>query len=263
MLDLVGYPTLDALIDAAVPAEHPPARARCAFPPALSESEALAELRGIAARNQVFRSYLGTGYSDTLTPGVIQRNILENPGWYTAYTPYQAEIAQGRLEALLNFQTMVCDLTGLEIANASLLDEGTAAAEAMALAYAVRGRPGKREAFFVSERCHPQTIAVVQTRAQPLGIEVVVGDHEPARHRREILRRAGPVPGDGRHDFRLRGVRRKRPRRRRAGRRRGRPARACACSSRPASSARTWPSAARSVSACRWATAGRTRRTSR
>ena len=176
MLDLVGYPTLDALIDAAVPANIRLARP-LQLPASLSESEALGELRHIAARNKVFRSYLGTGYHDTLTPGVIQRNILENPGWYTAYTPYQAEIAQGRLEALLNFQTMVCDLTGLDIANASLLDEGTAAAEAMALAYAVRGKPGK-EAFFVSERCHPQTIAVVQTRAKPLKIEVVVGDHE-------------------------------------------------------------------------------------
>ena len=179
MLDLVGYPTLDALIDAAVPANIR-LRRPLALPAALSESEALDELRHIAARNQVFRSYLGTGYSGTLTPGVIQRNILENPGWYTAYTPYQAEIAQGRLEALINFQTMVCDLTGLDIANASLLDEGTAAAEAMALAYAVRGQAGKREAFFVSAACHLQTIAVVLTRAQPLGIEVVVGDHTTA-----------------------------------------------------------------------------------
>ncbi len=176
MLDLVGYPTLDALVDAAVPANIRLQRP-LHLPVSLSESEALGELRNIAARNKVFRSYLGTGYSDTLTPGVIQRNILENPGWYTAYTPYQAEIAQGRLEALINFQTMVCELTGLDIANASLLDEGTAAAEAMALAYAVRGKPGK-ESFFVSERCHPQTVAVVQTRAQPLKIEVVVGDHE-------------------------------------------------------------------------------------
>jgi glycine dehydrogenase len=176
MLDLVGYPTLDALIDAAVPADIRLGRP-LHLPNGLSESQALAELRGIADRNQVFRSYLGLGYSDTLTPPVIQRNILENPGWYTAYTPYQPEVAQGRLEALLNFQTMVCDLTGLAIANASLLDEGTAAAEAMHLCYAVRGEAGTRQTFFVSSACHPQTIAVVRTRAEPLGIEVVVGDH--------------------------------------------------------------------------------------
>src|SRR5213079_703865 len=131
----------------------------------------------LAAKNQVFRSFIGMGYSDCVTPPVIQRNILENPGWYTAYTPYQAEIAQGRLEALLNFQTMVMDLTGLEIANASLLDEGTAAAEAMAMSYAVKGRDQDRHSFFVSEACHPQTIAVIRTRAKPLGIQVVVGDH--------------------------------------------------------------------------------------
>ncbi len=180
MLDLVGYPTLDALIDAAVPPAIRLGRP-LALPAALSESEALDELRNIAARNKVFRSYLGTGYHGTLTPGVIQRNILENPGWYTAYTPYQAEIAQGRLEALLNFQTMVCDLTGLEIANASLLDEGTAAAEAMTLAFAARGAAGTKETFFVSARCHPQTIACVQTRAVPVGIKIVVGDHATAK----------------------------------------------------------------------------------
>ena len=179
MLDLVGYPTLDALIDAAVPGNIR-LRRPLALPMALSESEALCELRFIAARNKVFRSYIGQGYHDTLTPGVIQRNILENPGWYTAYTPYQAEIAQGRLEALINFQTMVCDLTGMDISNASLLDEGTAAAEAMNTCYAARGAQGKKQAFFISEKCHPQTIAVVRTRALPLNIEVVVGDHATA-----------------------------------------------------------------------------------
>jgi glycine dehydrogenase len=141
----------------------------------LSEYEALANMRRLASKNEIYRSYLGLGYADCITPPVIQRNVLENPGWYTAYTPYQAEIAQGRLEALLNFQTMVMDLTGLEIANASLLDEGTAAAEAMAMAYAARGKSGK-DAFFVADTCHPQTIDVVQTRASARGIKVVVGD---------------------------------------------------------------------------------------
>jgi glycine dehydrogenase len=128
----------------------------------------------MAAQNQVWRSFLGMGYSNCLTPPVIQRNILENPGWYTQYTPYQAEIAQGRLEALLNFQTMVIDLTGMEIANASLLDEATAAAEAMSLAYTLAGK--QSPVFWVDRGCHPQTIAVVQTRAEPLGIQVRVAD---------------------------------------------------------------------------------------
>ena len=175
MLDTLGYATLDELIDATVP-EQIRFRRPLALPGGRSEHEALAALRTIATRNEIWRSYLGMGYSDTITPPVIQRNILENPGWYTAYTPYQAEIAQGRLEALLNFQTMVMDLTGLEIANASLLDEGTAAAEGMALAHATKGKAG-RETFFVSELCHPQTIAVVRTRAAMRGWTVVVGDH--------------------------------------------------------------------------------------
>src|SRR5213079_1663595 len=143
-------------------------------PEAKSESEALAELRVIAKKNKVARSFIGTGYYDCITPPVIQRNILENPGWYTAYTPYQAEIAQGRLEALLNFQTMIADLTGLDIANASLLDEGTAAAEAMALCRTSVGN--ERSTFFVANNCHLQTIEIVQTRAKPLGIRVIVGD---------------------------------------------------------------------------------------
>src|SRR5581483_9286134 len=136
--------------------------------------EALATLRALHDRNQVFRSFIGMGYYDCVTPPVIQRNILENPGWYTQYTPYQAEIAQGRLEALLNFQTMVADLTGLPLANASLLDEGTAAAEAMAMCHAISDH--KRKTFVIAQDCHPQTLAVVQTRAQSLGINLIVGD---------------------------------------------------------------------------------------
>ena len=174
MLAALGQPSLDALIDAAVPAAIR-VREPLRVPAAVSESAGLAELRAIAARNQVFRSFIGQGYADTFTPPVIQRAILENPGWYTAYTPYQAEISQGRLEALLNFQTMIGDLTGLEIANASMLDEGTAAAEAMTLCR--RMKEGTGGSFFVSAACHPQTIDLVRTRARPLGIEVVVGDH--------------------------------------------------------------------------------------
>jgi glycine dehydrogenase len=177
MLETVGRDSLADLIDDVVPRSIRLGR-DLELPEALTEPALLAHLRRIADRNRVFRSFLGMGYADTHTPGVILRNILENPGWYTQYTPYQAEIAQGRLEALLNFQTMVIDLTGLEIANASLLDEGTAAAEAMHLAHGVA--KGDANVFFVSELCHPQTIEVVRTRALPLGIDVVVGDHESA-----------------------------------------------------------------------------------
>ncbi len=173
MLSDLGYSEMEALIADAVPAVIRNARA-LDLPEALSEVEALARLGGIMKKNVVKKSFVGQGYYGTHTPHVILRNILENPGWYTAYTPYQAEIAQGRLEALLNFQTMITNLTGLDVANASLLDEGTAAAEAMSLALA--GKPNGK-VLFVSERCHPQTIAVVQTRAEPLGIEVLVGDH--------------------------------------------------------------------------------------
>ncbi|MSU47072.1 MAG: glycine dehydrogenase (aminomethyl-transferring) [Lacunisphaera sp.] len=177
MLQTVGHVSLDALADAAVPANirlKRPLR----LPAAASESTALAELRAIAAKNKIFRSFIGLGYYDTAVPGVIQRNIFENPGWYTAYTPYQSEISQGRLEALLNFQTLVSDLTGLQIANASMLDEGTAAAEAMMLAHRVKlGDSQDASVFFVSEQCHPQTIDLVRTRAKPLNISVVTGDH--------------------------------------------------------------------------------------
>ncbi|MBL8918419.1 MAG: aminomethyl-transferring glycine dehydrogenase [Myxococcaceae bacterium] len=175
MLAVVKAPSLDALIDQTVPKAIRLKRP-LSLPAAKTESEALAELRAIAARNEVFTSFIGQGYSGTITPGVILRNVLLNPGWYTAYTPYQAEIAQGRLEALLNFQTMVGDLTGLPIANASLLDEGTAAAEAMHLAHSV-AKDADAKVMFVSSLCHPQTIEVVKTRARPLGVEIVVGDH--------------------------------------------------------------------------------------
>jgi glycine dehydrogenase len=184
MLKVMGAPSLDVLIDEAIPA-----RIRTAgplqLPPGQSEYEFLGELRGTSSRNRVFKSYLGLGYADCITPSVILRNVLENPGWYTPYTPYQAEIAQGRLEALLNFQTMVKDLTGMQVATASLLDEATAAAEAMTLLHRVQGRriesAGGQAQFFVSESCFPQTIDVIRGRAEPLGIELVVGDPRTAR----------------------------------------------------------------------------------
>ena len=176
MAKSAGCASLDELIAKTVPgsiaSEKP-----LALPAASTEFEILQELREMLSKNVVARSYIGMGYSGTVTPPVILRNVLENPGWYTQYTPYQAEISQGRLEALLNFQTLIVELTGMDIANASLLDEGTAAAEAMALAYRVRGS-AEKSTFFISQNCHPQTIAVVRTRALPLGITVVVGDED-------------------------------------------------------------------------------------
>ncbi len=174
MVSAIGFGSLDELIDSTIP-EKIRYRKPLALPAGRAEHEVLADFRAFAAANRVFRSFIGMGYSDCVTPPVIQRNILENPAWYTAYTPYQAEIAQGRLEALLNFQTMVIDLTAMEIANASLLDEATAAAEAMTMSYGIRGKPG-REVFIVSDSCHPQTIDVVRTRAAVRGIEVRVVD---------------------------------------------------------------------------------------
>ncbi|HQZ14176.1 MAG TPA: glycine dehydrogenase (aminomethyl-transferring), partial [Devosia sp.] len=175
MLQTVGASSLSGLM-----AETLPSSIRQKAPldlgTALSEPEALAHMRELAAQNQLFTSMIGQGYSGTVLPAVIQRNILENPAWYTAYTPYQPEISQGRLEALLNFQTMICELTGLDVANASLLDEATAAAEAMAVAQ--RSVKTKLNAFFVDADCHPQTIALLRTRAEPLGWTVVVGDPE-------------------------------------------------------------------------------------
>jgi glycine dehydrogenase len=172
MLSVVGASSLDALIDETVPAsirQEKPLQW-----PALSEAELIAHMRAIGAKNKVMTSMIGQGYYNTHTPPAIQRNVLENPAWYTAYTPYQPEIAQGRLEALLNFQTMVADLTGLEVSNASLLDEATACAEAMVMAQRVA--KSKATAFFIDQDCHPQNIAVMQTRAAPLGIELIIGD---------------------------------------------------------------------------------------
>ncbi|OWW24034.1 glycine dehydrogenase (aminomethyl-transferring) [Zobellia sp. OII3] len=180
MLKTVGTETLDQLIYETIPNDirlKEPLQLKAA----MSEHKFLAHIQELSEQNQVFRSYIGLGYHESLTPSVIKRNILENPGWYTAYTPYQAEIAQGRLEALLNFQTVVADLTGMELANASLLDESTAAAEAMTMLYDVRSREQKKNGilkFFVSEEVLPQTLSLLKTRSKPLGIELVIGNHE-------------------------------------------------------------------------------------
>ena len=176
MLALIGVSSLSDLVDQTVPDSIREAPF-LSIPSGRGESGCLADLRALADQNQVFKSYLGMGYHGTLTPLVVLRNILENPGWYTAYTPYQPEIAQGRLELLLAFQTMVTDLTGMDIANASLLDEATAAAEAVALCGRMKPRKSTAKAFFVDERCHPQTIAVCRTRADAAGVELIVGDH--------------------------------------------------------------------------------------
>jgi len=170
MLKSVGYDTLEGLIAATVP-EEIRLRRSLELPHAASEEEALAELRDLASLNEIRPSYIGMGYHGTHLPAVIRRNIFENPGWYTAYTPYQAEISQGRMEALVNFQTMICDLTGMAIANASMLDESTAAAEAMAMCHDLKST----SRFFVFEGCHPQTISLLLTRAEPLGVELIVG----------------------------------------------------------------------------------------
>ncbi|MGH7163744.1 MAG: aminomethyl-transferring glycine dehydrogenase [Planctomycetota bacterium] len=178
MCRVLGVASLDELVEKAVPASIRSERG-LNLPRARGEAESLRELAELARKNRVFRSYLGMGYHDTITPPVIQRNVLENPGWYTQYTPYQPEISQGRLEALLNFQTVVLDLAKLDVANSSLLDEATAAAEAMTLCRRVLAHKAKgRDVFFVSRDCHPQTVDVVKTRAEPLGIKVVEGDHD-------------------------------------------------------------------------------------
>jgi glycine dehydrogenase len=179
MLSTVGVNNLEQLIYETIP-DDIRLKNPLNLPPALSENEYAEHIGELAAKNKVFKTYIGLGYNQAIMPAVIQRNILENPGWYTAYTPYQAEVSQGRLEALLNFQTMVSDLTGMEIANSSLLDESTAAAEAMALLFAVRERDQKKNEvnrFFVSEEVLPQTISLLKTRAIPLEIELIIGDH--------------------------------------------------------------------------------------
>jgi glycine dehydrogenase len=180
MLKTIGAETMEQLIYETIPNDIR-LEQDLTLDIAMSEQEYLEHITELSSKNQVFKTYIGLGYHQSITPPVIQRNILENPGWYTAYTPYQAEIAQGRLEALLNYQTMVTDLTGMELANASLLDESTAAAEAMALLFAVRERQQKKDGvnkFFVSEDILPQTLSLLQTRATPIGIELVTGNHE-------------------------------------------------------------------------------------
>ncbi|MCZ6599798.1 MAG: aminomethyl-transferring glycine dehydrogenase [Acidobacteria bacterium] len=202
MLAAMGLTSLEELIDKVVPKKIRTDRP-LDLPPACSEAEVMADLHDLAQRNQVFRSFQGMGYAETFTPPVIQRNILENPGWYTAYTPYQPEIAQGRLEALLVFQTMVSDLTGLPLANASLLDEGTAAAEAMTLCRRAQARRSKAALFFVADDCHPQTVEVVRSRAHALGIQVQVGDPLTVEPSSEMFGSLIQYPGtDGRiHDY--------------------------------------------------------------
>jgi len=180
MLATINAKNLEQLIDETVP-DNILLRSPLDLEPAMSEYEYLGHIKELSEKNKVFKSYIGLGYNEAIVPSVIQRNILENPGWYTAYTPYQAEIAQGRLEALLNYQTMICDLTGMELANASLLDEATAAAEAMTLLYDVRERAKKKAGahkFFVSKEILPQTLSLLQTRSTPIGIELVIGNHE-------------------------------------------------------------------------------------
>jgi glycine dehydrogenase len=204
MLKVVGAPSMDALIDEAIPR-----RIRLPkpldLPDGQSEYQFLRDLRGVAAKNQIARSFIGLGYSDTVTPSVILRNVLENPGWYTPYTPYQAEIAQGRLESLLNFQTMVSDLTGMEIANASLLDEATAAGEAMTMLHRVQSRKDSASPqCFVADSCFPQTIDVLKARAEPLGIELVIGDWKTATFGEHVFGAVVQTPDEtGRvHDLR-------------------------------------------------------------
>src|SRR5262245_11288131 len=207
MLAVVGASSLDDLMDDAIP---PQIRLTepLSLPHGESEHRYLRDLRALASLNQVFKSYIGLGYYGCVTPSVIQRNVLENPGWYTPYTPYQAEIAQGRLEGLVNFQTMVTELTGLEVANASLLDEATAAAEAMAMLHRIQAKRVNDQTegteFFVASSCFPQTIDVLRTRAEPLGIELVIGDPDQVRFTDRMFGALVQTPDEAGacHDFR-------------------------------------------------------------
>src|SRR5438445_672694 len=192
MLETVSAKSLGQLMDETLPASIRQ-KTPLEVGPALSETETLAHMAKLAEQNQQFTSLIGQGYSGTILPAVIQRNILENPAWYTAYTPYQPEISQGRLEALFNFQTMICDLTGLDVANASLLDEATAAAEAMALAE--RHSRIEAKAFFVDKDVHPQTLAVMRTRAEPLGWTLIVGDPLTDLDKADVLGALLQYPG--------------------------------------------------------------------
>ncbi|WP_298326857.1 aminomethyl-transferring glycine dehydrogenase [uncultured Dokdonia sp.] len=197
MLKTVGAETIEQLIFETIP-DNIRLENNLTLDPALSEHEFAAHITALSNKNKIFRSFIGLGYNQAITPAVIQRNILENPGWYTAYTPYQAEIAQGRLEALLNYQTMITDLTGMELANASLLDESTAAAEAMALLFSVRSRDQKKaevNKFFVSEEILPQTLSLLQTRATPIGVELVIGNHEEFDFSKEFFGAILQYPG--------------------------------------------------------------------
>ena len=223
MLALLGHASLDDLARAAVPASIL-LGSDLDLPEALPEIDVLAELRELGHRNRVMTTMIGLGYYGTHTPQVVLRKVLENPAWYTAYTPYQPEISQGRLEALLNYQTMVCDLTGLPLANSSLLDEATAAAEAMTVARRTSKAASNR--FVVDLDVFPQTLATLQTRAEPLGIEIVQADLAGGLPDGRLLRRARAVPGRERPRARPRAARRGGARRGRAGLRRRRPARA-------------------------------------
>ena len=189
MLDTIGLNSIDELTEQTIPSTIR-LKEELHLGDALSEQEFLAHIKELAQKNKQFKTYIGLGYNNTVLPSVIQRNVLENPGWYTAYTPYQAEISQGRLEALLNFQTMVIDLTGMEIANASLLDESTAAAEAMIMLFNNRPRQKKKvnaNHFFVSEDCLPQTISLLETRSEPLGIQLIIGNHQEFEFNEKIF----------------------------------------------------------------------------